>query len=136
MSVSQASKSGVCLLAMAVARRRTSALCSSSTSSFFLHSLSYRQITELFAQAHQLVDHAFKLAHSLNLLAIEWNQRRIGEADRYSFTGLLAGQQRIRTVFDAGPIGVSNRQELLGQGTAAQLTQVGELAQEPLTLLF
>src|SRR5512137_1231239 len=106
MSVSQASKSGVCRLAMAVARRRTSALCSSSTSSFFLHDFRYRQITELFAQAHQLVDHVFKLAHGLNLLTIEWNQRRIGESDRYGLAGLLTGQQRIGAAFDAGTIGV------------------------------
>src|SRR5512135_1698714 len=105
MSVSQASKSGVCLLAMAMARRRTSALCSSSTSSFFLHGFRYRQITELFAQAHQLVDHTFKLAHSLNLLPIEWNQRRIGEPDRDGLIGFLVGQQRIGAAFDAGTVG-------------------------------
>jgi hypothetical protein len=94
------------------------------------------QITELFAQAHQLVDHAFKLAHGLNLLAVERNQRRIGEPDRYGFAGFLAGQQRIGAAFDAGTIGVFNGQELLGQGAAAQLTQVGELAQKALALLF
>ena len=101
-----------------------------------MHHLGHRQITELFTQAHQLVDHAFKLAHGLNLLAIQWNQRWIGEPDRYGFIGLFAGQQRIGAAFDAGTIGVFNGQELLRQGTAAQLTQVGELAQEALTLLF
>ena len=48
----------------------------------------------------------------------------------------LRVSKRIGAAFDAGAIGVFNRQELLGQGTAAQLTQVGELAQEPLALLF
>jgi hypothetical protein len=101
-----------------------------------LHDLSDRQIAELFAQAHQLVHHAFKLAHGLNLLVIEWNQRRIGKPDRYGFAGFLAGQQRIGAAFDAGTVGVFNGQELLSQRTAAQLTQVGQLAQEALTLLF
>ena len=101
-----------------------------------MHDFSYRQITELLTQAHQLADHSFKLAHGLNLLAIEWNQCRVGEPDRYGFIGFFAGQQRIGTAFDTGTIGVFNGQELLGQGAAAQLTQIGELAQEALALLF
>ena len=66
-----------------------------------MHDFSDRQITELFAQAHQLVDHALKLAHGLNLLAIERNQRRIGKPDRDGFIGFFAGQQRIGAAFDA-----------------------------------
>jgi len=90
-----------------------------------LHDFSDRQITELSAQSHQLIDQAFKLAQGLNLLPIEWNQRWIGEPDRYGFIGFFAGQQWIGAAFDGGTIGVFNGQELLGQGTAAQFTQVG-----------
>ena len=94
------------------------------------------QITELFTQANPLTDHTFKLAHSLNLLAIEWNQRWVGEADRNGFIGFFAGKERIGTALNLRAIGMFNGQELLGYGATAQLTQVGELAQEALTLLF
>jgi len=93
-----------------------------------LHDFSNGQITELFTQANQLVDHAFKLAHGLELSAVEWNHGRIGEPDRNGFIGLFAGEQWIGTAFDLRAIGMFNRQELLGQGTTAQFTQVGELA--------
>ena len=104
--------------------------------SFFLHDFSHRQVTELFAHAHQLVDQAFKLAHGLNLLAVECNQRRIGEPDRYGLTGFFAGQQRIGATSKAGTIGVFDGQELLDKGAATQLAQIGQLAQQALTLVF
>ena len=101
-----------------------------------MHGFSDRQITELFAQAHQLVNHAFKLAPGLNLLAIKRNQGWIGEPDRYGFVGCFASQQRIGAAFNLRAIGMFDGQELLRQRTPAQLTQIGELAQESLALLF
>jgi hypothetical protein len=65
-----------------------------------LHDFRHGQISELLAQAHQLVDEAFELAHGLNLLAIEWNQGRIGDPVRDGFAGFFAGEQRIGTAFN------------------------------------
>ena len=90
-----------------------------------MHGLSDRQIPQLFTQTHQLVDHAFELAHGLNLLAIEWNQSRIGDPNRDGLAGCFTGQQRIRAPSDAGTIGVFNGQILLSEGATAQFTQVG-----------
>lgn len=72
----------------------------------------------------------------MKLSAVEGNHCGIGEPDRNGFIGFFAGEQRIGTAFNLRAVGMFNGQELLGQGATAQLTQVGELAQEALTLLF
>jgi hypothetical protein len=115
MSVSQASKSGLWRLARAVARRRTSALCSSSTRSFFLHDLSHRQVAKFFAHAHQLIHHALKLAHGLNLPSIERDQGGVSQAHGDRFLSFLASEQRIRTAFDLGTVSMFDGEELFGQ---------------------
>src|SRR6266853_4480917 len=134
--LSQASKSGVWRLASAVARRRTSALCSNSTNSFFLHHLSDRQIAQLLTHSHQLIDDVFKLTHGLNLLTIQGNQGGITQAHRNGLVGLLSCQERIGAALDAGAIGVFDRQKLFNQRATPQLAQAGEPLQECLTLLF
>ena len=101
-----------------------------------MHHLRYRQIAQLFAHPHQLIDHFFKLAHGLNLLAIHGNQGGIAQAHRDGLVGLFAGQQRIGAALDVGAVGMLDGQELFGQGAAPQFAQVGELAQEGLALLF
>src|SRR5712672_2455128 len=136
MSVSHASKSGACLAASATASRRTSALCSSSTSSFFLHHLGHGQVAQLFTHPHQLVHDPFKLAHRVDLSAVEGNHGWIAETHGKSFICLFAGEERIRAALDFGTIGKLDGEELLGERSPAQFSQVGELSQEALTLLF
>src|SRR5438132_540840 len=136
MRLSQASKSGVLLTANEAASRRTSALCSSSTMSFFLHHLGHGQITELLADPHQLIHHRFELPHGLNLLAINRNQLRISQAHGAGLASFLAGDQRIRAASDLRAICMFDRQELFGERAATQLSQAGQLLEKGLTLVF
>jgi hypothetical protein len=72
--------------------------------SFFLHHLGHRQIAQFFAHPYQVIDDRFKLAHGLNLLAIERDQLGIGETQGNGLLSLLAREQRAiypRTHFSA-----------------------------------
>jgi hypothetical protein len=104
--------------------------------SFFLDHVRHRQITELLAHANEFVDHALKLVEGFNLLAIERHHFRVGQAHGEGFASLLAGEQGIGAAFDHGTVGVLDRQELFGEGTSAQLAQVGQLLQQGLALVF
>src|SRR6266404_114469 len=136
MRLSQASKSGVCLAARAVASRRTSAVCSSSTKSFFLHHFGHRQIAELFADSHELTDDGFKFTHGLKLLAINGNEGWIAQAHGNGLFSFFAGKERIRAAFDARAVFAFDHEKLFGQRAAAQFTHVGEFAQQLLSLVF
>src|SRR5436309_2747643 len=114
MRVSQDSKSGVCLASRALASRRTSAVCSSSTWSFFLHHLLHRQVTELFTDPNQLIDDVLEVAHRLNLFAIDGDQGGIAQAFGHGLLALLASQQRIRAAFDPRTIRMLDHQKLFG----------------------
>ena len=89
--------------------------------SFFLHRLGHCQITELLAYPHQLIHDGFKLAQGLNLLAIERDELRIGQASGNRLGSLLAREQRIRAAFDSGAILAFDQQKLFGERTAAEL---------------
>jgi hypothetical protein len=104
--------------------------------SFFLDHFRHRQIAELLAHANELVDHGFKLAEGLNLLAIERHHFRVGQAHGEGFAPVFAGEQGIGAAFDHGAVGVLDAQELFGEGASAQLAQIGQLFQEGLASVF
>ena len=80
-----------------------------------MHHLSHRQIAQLLAHSHQLIDDVFKLTHGLNLLAIQGNQRGITQAHGHGLVGLLSCQQRIGAALDARAIGVFDGQKLFNE---------------------
>lgn len=104
--------------------------------SFFLDHLRHRQITELLAHAHELVDYGFKLVEGLNLLPIERHHLRVGQAHGEGFAPLLAGEQGIGAAFDHGAVGMFDGQELFGERASAQLAQTGESFQEGMAPMF
>jgi len=87
-----------------------------------LHHFCHRQITELFANSHQLIDDRFKFAHGLNLLAIDRNQGRIAQAHRNSLLGFFAGEEGIGAAFDPRAICALDHEKLFGQGAASQFS--------------
>ena len=87
----------------------------------------YGQIAELLTDADQLVHHALKLPHRLDLAAVNGQQSRITEPLGNGLLSDLTGQQRIRAAFDGRPVGMFDDEKLLGQRAAPQFLQAGEL---------
>ena len=103
---------------------------------FFLHHLRHRQFAQLLAHTHQLVHHGFKLAHGLELPAVEGDQRRVGQSHGNSLLGFFTSEQRIGAASDLGTVGMLDSQKLFGKRTAPQFPQLCQLPQKPLSLLF
>ena len=97
-----------------------------------MHDFRHGQVAELFTDADQLIDHALKLPHRLDLPAVDGQKVRIGEPLGKCLLSDLACQERIRSAFDRRAVAPFDRENLLGQGTASQLWQAGELLEQSL----